>query len=435
MPIKCSNKSCGHTNADGTSYCVKCGQLLGGMYEKKVVIKADYDKIADKIKSLEQEKKQLEDRVKTLINTDKTRVGQIERQQKELDGIKAKGFAPKGYHLEKDKSLFEIISNKTIRTSEYNELRRRANQSWYQKLWDTIKEWWDDTGGIIFLLLAFGVVDCGAIWLIGSIVSSCSSNIKIEQRDGLWGVTRGKDIVIPFECDSIILDKFDTKYSRIYKDGHVGLINNTTGKTIVPCIYLKVGEPDNVSFRGKLIAVKKDNGKWLFVNYYGLPKGRQDQYDYASWWSTAEYGIVGAIVNGEMKYGYVDERGDEKISCKYAAASDFFEGLALVKNAKYGPWICINEDGEEQYRMKYTLADIYQESLIAVTNELEWTSKTLFGFVDRNGELVIGIYFTPWILDDGSIYYPRFSNGKARGRYMGKNGWIDKSGKFTPANK
>ena len=72
---------------------------------------------------------------------------------------------------------------------------------------------------------------------------------------------------------------------------------------------------------------------------------------------------------------------------------------------------------------------------MAVTNDSEWTSKTLFGFVDRKGELVIGMYFTPWVLDDNQFYMPRFNEGKAEVRYRGENGWIDKSGNFTPAKK
>lgn len=249
------------------------------------------------------------------------------------------------------------------------------------------------------------------------------------------GVTRGKDVVIPFECDSIISDKYDTKYSRIYKDGHVGLINNTSGKTIVPCIYLEVGEPNNVSLRGKLIAVKKDDGKWQFVDYSGLPTGRLNLYDYAKWWSNADMGFVGVKINGEMKYGYADSSGFVKIPCDYVEVHSLFEGLALVKKAKYASWICINDRGEEQYRLNYTICDIYQDSLMAVSNDNAWNTNTLFGFVDKNGNLVIDKYFTPWVLDDGTFYYPRFNNGKAKVHYMGKNGWIDKSGKFTPANK
>ena len=245
-------------------------------------------------------------------------------------------------------------------------------------------------------------------------------------------MAKGKDVLLPFEYDSIVTDKYDTKFSRIYKGEHVGLINNTIGKEIVPCIYLEVGEPNNVSLRGKLIAVKKDGGKWQYVDYSGLPTGRLDLYEYAKWWSNADMGIVGVRINGEMKYGYADSSGFVKIPCKYVEVKSLFEGLALVKKAKYGPWICINENGEEQYKLKYGLCDVYRESLMAVANDSEWTSETLFGFVDRKGELVIPMHFTPWILDDSRIYFPRFSNGKAEVHYMEKNGWIDKTGHFTP---
>ena len=426
MTKKCTHKDkngkvCGHINADGNSYCVKCGNLLDGVNPKIVVNKSDYNLNLKKVEEVEAEKKRL---------------------QKDIDDLKTKGYAPSGFHLEKNKSIWEEYSKKTLPILEYDRLVRKANQSWWEKLKETIKKWWDDTGSFIafFLFIIGGVVFI--VILIDVFVTNCTNEdkgvdnvVKIVKRDGLWGVVKGEDVVLPFEYDSIVADKWDTKYSRTYKNGNVGLIDNTSGKKIIPCDYKNVGDPNHVSFRGKLIAVQKIDGKWNYVDYSGKPTKQANlKLDYAEWWLDADMGLVGMRINGEMRYGYVDETGYVKLSCKYAAANNFFEGLALVKNAKYGPWICINEDGEEQYRMKYTLADIYQESLIAVTNDLEWTSKTLFGFVDRNGELVIGIYFTPWILGDGTFYYPRFNNGKAKVRYMGKNGWIDKTGRFTPEN-
>lgn len=393
MSIKCTykdedGKECGHVNADGSSYCVKCGKLLDGVRQKIVVVKSEYDSKTKKVNDLEQEKGILNKRIATLS-----------REQSDMR-----------------KRLNNSLE-------ENKRLKRLADMEWYEKLWEDYD--------FIFYIAFFVFFIVGIYWYFSSGVRE-DKTLIIEQRDGHWGKAKGNDIILPFEYDSIVHDKFDTTYSRIYKGGHVGLINYTTGKTIVPCIYLEVGKPNSVSFRGKLIAVKKDNGKWHFVDYHGLPKGRQDQFDYANWWSTAEYGIVGAKDNGKMKYGYVDERGDVKILCKYAVPRNFFEGLALVKNSKDGPWICINENGEEQYKLKYTLGDIYQESLMAVANDSEWTSKTLFGFVDKKGELVIGMYFTPWVLGDGRICFPRFSNGKAEVHYMGKNGWIDKTGHFTP---
>ena len=520
MPIKCSNKSCGHINADGTSYCVKCGQLLGGMYEKIVVIKSEYDSMIGKFKEVDrkreeeqnsqyyvvlvspgqaklmlikrlkeelhlglEEAKSLVDSAPSIVKRNMTKNGSenlrtlmenlgatveikchkdiptgfsivnksdydriyADRQkfQKELSELRSKGYAPSGYRLQRDHinldKLYRFLDEKTLPKSEYNDLVRRANQSWYGKLWDTIKRWWDELafGIILFALIFFGAMVL--YFTTDGIVKSCSKNpdevsVKIEQRDGLWGMVKGDNVVLPFEYDSIVTDKFDANYSRVFKGGNVGLIDNVSGEEIIPCDYKNIGNPNHVSFSGKLIAIQKSDGKWNYVDYSGRPTKQTNlKLDYAEWWSNADMGIVGMRINGEMKYGYVDETGYVRISCKYVAASDFFEGLALVKNAKYGPWICINKNGEEQYKLKYTLGDIYQESLMAVANDSEWTSKTLFGFVDRKGELVIPMYFTPWVLDDGRISFPRFDNGKAEVHYMGKNGWIDKTGKFTPA--
>lgn len=228
VSIKCSNKKCGHTNAGGSTYCVKCGQLLGGKQERIVVIKCDYDEMDTKIKDFEQDKKkfelekrQLEDRLKTLTNTDKVRVEQIQRLQSTLDDIKKNGFAPRGFHLVVDSNVpewrrgykevldridfddkkshntedkiweiakdevlkersfdfsflnlkpedrlkllredlkdsidgtaaqikkldsseigYKIVNQKTLSNSEYDDLVKRANQTWWQKLWSSIK--------------------------------------------------------------------------------------------------------------------------------------------------------------------------------------------------------------------------------------------------------------------------------------------------------
>ena len=97
MAIKCTHKDvngnvCGYVNKDGTSYCVKCGNLLGGMQEKKVVNKSKYDSLSCTIDELERDNKQLNNRVNTLLETEKKHKEQLNRQQEELEKKKSKNI-------------------------------------------------------------------------------------------------------------------------------------------------------------------------------------------------------------------------------------------------------------------------------------------------------------------------------------------------------
>jgi ribosomal protein L7/L12 len=151
MSIKCTNIKCGHINADENSYCVKCGKLLSGVSEKAIVNKSDFDNLNNEIRGLEREKKQSVDRIKTLLMIDKSRVEQIGRLQKKLDDtitpagfrliketdytyltnckeellrLKKDGFAPSGYHLEKDKEQIDLLGP---------DLRRKSLELYNQK--------------------------------------------------------------------------------------------------------------------------------------------------------------------------------------------------------------------------------------------------------------------------------------------------------------
>lgn len=422
MTKKCTHKDkngkvCGHINADGNSYCVKCGNLLDGVNEKIVVNKSDYTLNLKKVEEVESEKKRL---------------------QKDIDDLKTKGYAPSGFHLEKNKSIWEEYSKKTLPILEYDRLVRRANQSWYGKLWDAIKRWWDESAfGIIFLAIIFGGTIL-VILAIEGIARSCSNesdeiSFKIAQRDGLWGMTNGKNVVLPFEYDSIVSDKYDTIYSRIYKDERIGLVNNTTGKVIIPCIYNAIGHLDKSSFRGKLIAVQKEDKKWHFVDYSGKPTGTL-YYDYAEWTANSDYGTVGLYIDGSIKYGFANSDGFIQIKCQYVTVYNFNEGLAVVRSKPNGPLECIDTRGKRIYTLKQNIASVYCDSLMPVSNSYKWDANSTLGFLDRKGNLAIGMYFTPYIFSNGSTHIPFFNNGKAYVRYNGKNGWIDKTGRFTPVN-
>lgn len=495
--IDSSGKECSYINAEGNSYCVKCGSLLDGK-ERKVVVKADYERsermlnsMTDENKKLlrqvelqdeqiqrmrrggiapsgfrlvneteytsnrkqkeiaEEQKRTLEENVRkqqkiidSLTVDNKSLHNQISQFESQIQKMKKDGYAPSGYHLEKDKSVYDTFweslsqpnANKKLsdlearlnKTLEENKrLKRRANMEWYEKLWE-------DYNVFIVSFVCIAVL-LGIFWGIFSFFRSGvkeDDTLKIEQRDGHWGITKGSSVILPFEYDSIVRDKYDTIYSRIYKDGMVGLVNNQSGNTLIHCGYKVIGQNDNYSLGGPLIGVQKPNGKWCFLNHKGEQFG--SEYDYARWLTGSELGSVGIRDNrGLMRYGYADNRGFAKIPCQYVEAYTFRDSLAIVRQTNSSPLICIDINGNRQFTLKYRTHNGFSESLMAVSNDYQWNKNTRFGFIDRKGNLVIDMFFTPYLSKDGSFSYPRFYKGRSYVRYNGRNGYIDKTGKFT----
>lgn len=75
---RCSK--CGYVNMPEYSYCVKCGILLNGSKEKKIIAK-------DTLNSIEGNIKSLENRVRVLTNTDDLRIEQIQSLQQKIDRL------------------------------------------------------------------------------------------------------------------------------------------------------------------------------------------------------------------------------------------------------------------------------------------------------------------------------------------------------------
>lgn len=101
--IDYNGKECGYVNAEGNSYCVKCGGLLSGRWKKIVVSEADYEKSELKLLQLTDENKKLNESVSNLNNN--------------IVKMIMNGYAPQGYRL---------ISNSEYTTIE--ELRQTVNR-------------------------------------------------------------------------------------------------------------------------------------------------------------------------------------------------------------------------------------------------------------------------------------------------------------------
>ena len=162
------------------------------------------------------------------------------------------------------------------------------------------------------------------------------------------------------------------------------------------CDYGKYDWQDCFIYNG-FVKVKLD-GKYGFIN--------EDGEEIIS----CKYEDADAFSDGLAKvksvegWGFVNENGEEIISCKYEEADKFWFGLAKVKSAE--GWGTINKDGEEIIPCKYKEVYAFSDGLARVQSKEGW------GFVNENGEEII-----PCKYEDAD----NFSDGLAR--VQSKKNW------------
>jgi hypothetical protein len=106
-----------------------------------------------------------------------------------------------------------------------------------------------------------------------------------------------------------------------------------------------------------------------------------------------------AVIQYNMKWGYINKSREIKIPLIYDTAYNFTEGLAMVcRNNKYG---FINTMGEEVIPLKYGFDDssssYFREnpkSIFGFSDGLAGVQLNGCGYIDKNGKEVIGFKYT-----------------------------------------
>ena len=124
-----------------------------------------------------------------------------------------------------------------------------------------------------------------------------------------------------------------------------------------------------------------------------------------------------AAVKKWNKWGYIDKNGKQIIDFQFDFAGKFSEGIAVVQ--KGDKWGYINKQGEMVSDFIYPSAFSFSDGLAKVRNPAK--RNLLYGFINRKGNLVIDYH-----------YYSAesFSEGLA-GVNKGNFGFIDKQGKIV----
>ena len=181
------------------------------------------------------------------------------------------------------------------------------------------------------------------------------------------------------------------------------------GGAVYYFLFMKTGEVVDYS----LIPVCNDGERWGYINRKG-EYVINPQFEDADFFSNDG---LAKIKSGGKKTGYINKKGEYVIPASYKGGTAFGDGLAFVV-ADGGLPTCIDYKGDTKFVLniaKYVSS--FSDGLaIFITEEGE------FGFIDKNGNVVINAQFEQAL---------PFNGGFARIRQKGDVGFIDKTGKYV----
>lgn len=218
--------------------------------------------------------------------------------------------------------------------------------------------------------------------------------------------TKGKEVV---ECIYESADQFNGGLCAVQKENLYGFIDKK-GEVLIPIIYEEVG-----SFSGKLapVAIPQPGQKWNNLWGYVDKKGEVVVPIENAYASNFCEGL--AILKKKDKVGYINETGEYAIEPIFTSGNVFSEGLAVVE--KGNKEMVINAKGDVIYtlsdKMTFTLWAEYHEGFIPVKKlkgRSWWNDEDVKeGFLDKEGHEAISCIYDN--VDD-------FENGVA---YVEKN--------------
>jgi hypothetical protein len=270
--------------------------------------------------------------------------------------------------------------------------------------------------------------------LLGSAVTTPEPSLFPVWDNGGWGYVDGRGLLrIPTTY----------RWASDFYDGRA-LVETATGKGFinaegeyaVPPIYREATD-----FREGLAAVRDRTG-WHLLDVTGRivahvpgtaevrrPAGGLVRLvgDYTTYMTTAGVRVPGTfddgfdfsedtaatarLIRGQLKWGYIDALGREKIPFRYDFATPFQGGRATVTEGE--KWGVIDRQGKYIVEPKYSFARRFSEGRADVC------SGDVCGFLDRNGEVVVKLQY---------IATTPFHEGRAWTRTASGWGAIDLNG-------
>jgi hypothetical protein len=198
------------------------------------------------------------------------------------------------------------------------------------------------------------------------------ASLVVRDEDGLYGVIEEKTgkTIIPLRHKYCIRD-FNNNFIAVSDNGKWGL-TDYSGNVIIPLKY------DYLHIENDNLFIIELNRKYQFIDIY--ERALIKQYD--SFFNPHGNGIARVELDG--KYGFIDRNYIEIIPVIYDdAAKEFSENLICVK--LNGKWGYIDKTGKTVLPFQFESAQNFGEGLEAICRNGQWM------FIDHSGKTVMSL--------------------------------------------
>ena len=213
-----------------------------------------------------------------------------------------------------------------------------------------------------------------------------SDNEIIAYKNGVCGIiTIKQEVVLQLEYTKIY--KFCDDIWYAFKGDNEGVIEVGDTRVIVPCEFKSVDRISN------FFSAISHQDKVKLYDESGIEVTLPFEYDGIRWLFADKFEVTNNSFKGIIS---IKSEGENYIvtpitDIRYSSISKFENGFAIVTNAQKWEGF-INEDGEQIGSMNFESVRPFTNDLAAV--EMHRSQKTVWGFIDTSGEIVI-----PYIYD------------------------------------
>jgi len=208
-------------------------------------------------------------------------------------------------------------------------------------------------------------------------VCAIAGNYAFDENKNMYNqfglINKSGKVIIPLDY-SINYLKSQGYYILSTKNQEVG-VTDKNGKIIITPKYNMIPFFDTYKSDGIIKVLSRDNRRYgLYLNDQLIAPFIYDEI--------SSFNDDMAAVNKNLKWGFINKKGEETVPAKYDEVNDFSEGMALVKiGIKYG---YVNKTGTEVIPVQYFQASNFTDGFARIQ-----TQDATYGIIDKTGTMVI----------------------------------------------